>query len=141
MPGLVIDEVAARGVMGTRGVVAKPFSLGSGQPRPQAGRRKHIADGPEGARAGTQSRQNLRYKGLRTAAQGLELDREGFQVGAGNGGPEKVREFLGVGDRLNFLAQTLRDLLESDFQSFKDGLLLREDQTFLATFLAELFGE
>jgi hypothetical protein len=29
--GLVTDEVAARGVMGTRGVVAKPFSLGSGR--------------------------------------------------------------------------------------------------------------
>ena len=43
MRGLVIDEVAARGV------VAKPFSLGSGQPRPRAGRRKHIADGPQGA--------------------------------------------------------------------------------------------
>jgi hypothetical protein len=46
---LVTDEVAARGVRGTRGVVAKRFSLGSGQPKPRAGRRKHIADGPKGA--------------------------------------------------------------------------------------------
>ena len=38
-----------RGVMGTRGVVAERFSLGSSQPKPRAGRRKHIADGPQGA--------------------------------------------------------------------------------------------
>ena len=31
------------------GVVTERFSLGSGQPKPRAGRRKHIADGPEGA--------------------------------------------------------------------------------------------
>ena len=30
-------------------MVAKPFSLGSSQPKPRAGRRKHIADGPQGA--------------------------------------------------------------------------------------------
>ena len=47
--GLVTDEVAARGVRGTRGVVANRFSLGSGQPKPRAGRRKHIADGSKGA--------------------------------------------------------------------------------------------
>jgi hypothetical protein len=35
--------------MGTRGVVAERFSLGSSQPKPRAGRRKHIADGPQGA--------------------------------------------------------------------------------------------
>ena len=46
---MVTDEVAARGVRGTRGVVANRFSLGSGQPKPRAGRRKHIADGPKGA--------------------------------------------------------------------------------------------
>jgi hypothetical protein len=37
-----VDEV-------TSGVVAERFSLGSSQPKPRAGRRKHIADGPEGA--------------------------------------------------------------------------------------------
>jgi hypothetical protein len=44
-----VDEVAALGVMGTRGVVAERFRLGSSQPKRRAGRRKHIADGPEGA--------------------------------------------------------------------------------------------
>ena len=37
-----MDEVAS-------GVVAERFRLGSSQPKPQAERRKHIADGPEGA--------------------------------------------------------------------------------------------
>ncbi len=36
-------------MVGTRGVVAERFSLGSSQPKLRAGRRKHIADGPEGA--------------------------------------------------------------------------------------------
>ena len=65
----------------------------------------------------------------------------------------KVREFFGVDDCLDFLTQTLWHSLEPDFQRFENGLLLREDQTFLVAFLtallttfadaflAELFGE
>ena len=79
----------------------------------------------------------------------LEFGSEGFEVGAGDGAPEKVREFFGVDDCLDFLTQTLWHSLEADFQRFEDVLLLGEDQTFLAaflmaflaTFLAELFGE
>ncbi len=41
--------VAVRVVMGVGRVLAEQFSLGSSQPKPWAGRRKHIADGPEGA--------------------------------------------------------------------------------------------
>ena len=97
----------------------------------------------------------------RAAAQRLKLRREGFEVGAGNGGAMQVREFFGVADRLDFLTQALWNPLKADFQRFEDVLLLGEDQsflmaflatfedtfpmaflaTFLATFLAELFGE
>ena len=88
---------------------------------------------------------------------GLEFGREGFEVGAGDGGAVEVREFLGVGDRFNLFTQALRNSLKADFQRLEDGLMLGEDQTFLttflatflatflttflATFLAELFGE
>ncbi len=82
---------------------------------------------------------------FRAAARGLELCRERFEVGAGDGGAVQVREFFGVADRLDFLAQALGDSIEADFQRFEDVLLLRENQTFLTTFadafLAELFGE
>jgi len=71
----------------------------------------------------------------------LEFGSEGFEVGAGDGAPEKVREFFGVDDCLDFLTQTLWHSLEADFQRFEDVLLLGEDQTFLVAFLAELFGE
>ena len=89
----------------------------------------------------------------RAAARSLKLHREGFEVGACNRGPEKVRKFLGVGDRFDLLTQALWNALEADFQRFEDSLLLGEDQAFLATFLtallttfadtllAELFGE
>ena len=78
-------------------------------------------------------------------AGGLEFGRERFEVAAGDGGAVQVREFFGIGDGLDFLAQALGDSLEADFQRFEDVLLLRENQNFLATFLAaflaELFGE
>jgi len=81
----------------------------------------------------------------RAAAQCLKLCREGFEVGAGDCRAMQVREFVGVGDQPDFLAQALRNSLKPYFQRFDDGLLLREDQTFLVafldTFLAELFGE
>ena len=44
-----MDEVTSGVVEGADGVVAERFRLGSRQPKPRAGRRKHIADGPEGA--------------------------------------------------------------------------------------------
>ncbi len=37
-------------------------------------------------------------------ARGLELCRERFEVGAGDGGAVQVREFFGIGDRLDFFA-------------------------------------
>ena len=84
-------------------------------------------------------------KDLRAAARDLELCREGFEVGDDDGSAVEVGEFLEVADRLDFLTQALWDSLEPDFQRFEDGLLLGEDQTFLATFLtaflAKLFGE
>ena len=80
---------------------------------------------------------------------GLEFGREGFEVGAGDGGAVEAREFFGVGDRFNLFTQSLRNSLKADFQRLDDGLMLGEDQTFLATFLAtflttflaKLFGE
>ena len=83
----------------------------------------------------------------------LEFGSEGFEVGAGDGAPEKVREFFGVDDCLDFLTQTLWHSLEADFQRFENGLLLGKNQTFPTAFfttlltifadafLAELFGE
>jgi len=52
---------------------------------------------------------------FRAAARRLELCREGFEVGAGDGGAMQLREFFGVDDRLNFLTQALGDSLEADF--------------------------
>ena len=89
----------------------------------------------------------------RAAARGLELCRERFEVAAGDGGPEKVPEFFGIGDRLDFLAQALGDSLEADFECFEDVFLLRSNltamdsllhsllHTLLHTFFVELFGE
>ena len=51
----------------------------------------------------------------------------------------KVREFFGVDDCLDFLTQPLLHSLEADFQRFENGLLLREDQTFLVAFLTAFF--
>ena len=80
---------------------------------------------------------------------GSEFGREGFEVGAGDGGAVEMREFFGVGDRFNLFTQALRNSLKADFQRLEDGLLLGRNQTFLATFLTtflatfltELFGE
>ena len=81
----------------------------------------------------------------RAAARSLKFGRKGFEVGTGDGSAVEAGEFFAVGDRLDFLAQAFRDSFETDFQRFEDVLLLGEDQTllatFLATFLAELFGE
>ena len=99
---------------------------------------------------GTTALQGLaRYRAGLPGSVDLEFGSEGFEVGAGDGGPEKVREFFGVDDCLDFLTQTLWHSLEADFQRFEDGLLLGEDETFLTallttfadTLLAELFGE
>ena len=62
--GLIIDEVAALGVMGTRRRGGEPLSLGSSQPKPRAWRRKHIADGPEGAASRARARQRLTLQGF-----------------------------------------------------------------------------
>ena len=55
---------------------------------------------------------------------GLEFGREGFEVGAGDGGAVEAREFFGVGDRFNLFKKTLRSSLKADFQRLEDGLLL-----------------
>ena len=47
-------------------------------------------------------------------ARGLEFCCERFEVGAGDGGAVQVREFFGIGDGLDFLAQALGDSLEAD---------------------------
>ena len=44
----------------------------------------------------------------------LKFGREGFEVGADDGSTVEVREFFGVGDRLDFLTQALWDTIESD---------------------------
>ena len=54
-------------------------------------------------------------KGLRAAARSLEICRERFEVGAGDGGAVQVREFFGVDDCLDFLTQPLWHSLEADF--------------------------
>ena len=85
----------------------------------------------------------------RAAAQCLKLCRERFEVGPSDCSAVQVREFVGVGDQFDFLAQAIRNSLKPDFERFDYGLLLREDQTFLvafldtflAAFLAELFSE
>ena len=87
------------------------------------------------------SRMLTLQKRWRAAARGLKFGCEGFEVGDDDGSAVEVGEFLEVADRLDFLTQALWDSLEPDFQRFEDGLLLGEDQTFLATFLAKLFGE
>jgi hypothetical protein len=102
---------------------------------------------------GQRRRANPTHANDRAAAQRLKLRCKGFEVGAGNGGAMQAREFFGVADRLDFLTQALWNPLKADFQRFEDVLLLGEDQSFLATFedtfpmaflatfLAELFGE
>ena len=52
---------------------------------------------------------------FRAAARRLELCREGFEVGAGDGSAVQVREFFGIGDCLDFLTQPLWHSLEADF--------------------------
>lgn len=75
----------------------------------------------------------------------LEPLGEFVERGAGDGRAMKVRKFFGIGNRLDLFAQTIQNSIEPGFQRFKDVLLLRENQAFLAallaTFLAELFGE
>ena len=60
-------------MMGTRGVVAERFSLGSSQPKPRAGRRKHIADGPQGAasRGASKAKVAPRVYALRAVARAV----------------------------------------------------------------------
>ena len=62
--------------MGTRGVVAERFSLGSSQPKPRAGRRKHIADGPQGAASMGASKAKVapRVCALRAVARAVPHD-------------------------------------------------------------------
>ena len=75
------------------------------------------------------------------------LDRLGefLERGTADRGAVQGLQLGGIGDQLDFFAQTLRNSIESDFQGFEDVLLFGENQafltTFLTTFLAELFGE
>ena len=79
----------------------------------------------------------------------LERFRELFERGAADRGAVQGLQLGGIGDRLDFFAQTLRNSIESDFQGFEDGGLVGSDEallaallaTFLTAFLAELFGE
>ena len=71
----------------------------------------------------------------------LERFGEFLESGAADSGAEQCLQLDNIGNRLDFLTKTLWNLLESNFQRFKDILLLGEDQTFLMAFLAELFGE
>ena len=79
----------------------------------------------------------------------LERLGEFLERGTADRGAQQGLQLGGIGDQLDFFAQTFRNSIESDFQGFEDVLLLGENQAFLATlltafadtFLAELFGE
>ena len=58
---------------------------------------------------------------------GSEFGREGFEVGAGDGGAVEMREFFGVGDRFNLFTQALRNSLKADFQRLEDGRVHFDD--------------
>ena len=75
------------------------------------------------------------------AGQCLEFGHEGFEVSASDRGAVQGLQLGGIGDQLDFFAQALRNSIESDFYDFEDSSLVGSDEAFLATFLAELFGE
>ena len=142
-----VDEVAARGEMRTGRGRDEAFQSW-GKPTEATGVAEEAHRRWPGGRSeeGREQGKGRPSKDLSSAARvDSECGCEGFEIGAGDGSAVEVCEFLGVGNQLDFLAQPLRDSLESNFQRFKDILLLGEDQTFLmaflATFLAELFGE
>ena len=71
------------------------------------------------------------------------LDRLGefLERGTADRGAVQGLQLGGIGDQLDFFAQTLRNSIESDFQGFEDSGLVGSDEAFLTTFLAELVGE
>ena len=75
----------------------------------------------------------------------LDRFRELFERGTANRGTVQGLQLGGIGDQLDFFAQALRNSIESDFQGFEDSGLVGSDEafltTFLAAFLAKLFGE
>ena len=66
---------------------------------------------------------------------------EFLERAAANRGAEQCLQLGRVGDRLDFLAETLRDSLEADFECFEDVLLFGSNLTALHAFFVELFGE
>jgi hypothetical protein len=79
----------------------------------------------------------------------LKFGREGFEVGADDGSTVEVREFFGVGDRLDFLTQALWDTIESNQQGLENVLLFSSNltamdsllHTLLHSLFVKLFGE
>jgi hypothetical protein len=87
----------------------------------------------------------------------LECLGEFLERGTADRGAQQGLQLGGIGDQLDFFAQTLRNSIESNFQGFEDSGSVGSDESlltaffaaflatfltaFLTTFLAELFGE